>query len=299
MGYPKSTKAHYREYLQGSLFILPFMILFLIFVILPVIISIALSFTSYDILQPPKFIGIENYKQLFLDDDVFQLSIRNTMLFAFISGPIGLIASFLLAWVINQMKLRNLFAIAFYAPSITSGIAMSTVWLYIFSPNRYGMVNSLLINMGIINSPILWNQDARYLLGVVILIQIWMSMGNGFLVFLAGLQNVNREYYEAAAVDGVSEKWQQLIYVTLPKMKPQLLFGCINATVASFSVFDISAGFAGIPTPNYAADTIVSHLYDFAFIRFEMGYASAVAVVLFTLTFTISRLVMRALSEKE
>lgn len=230
---------------------------------------------------------------------MFQTCVRNTLLFAFIAGPVGLAASFILAWVINQMKLRSLFAIAFYAPSITSGIAMSTVWLYIFSPNRYGLVNNLLIQLGFINTPILWNQDARYLLGVIILIQIWMSMGNGFLVFLAGLQNVNAEYYEAAAVDGVSGRLQQLVYITLPQMKPQLLFGCINAITASFAVFDISAGFAGVPSPNYAADTIVSHLYDFAFIRFEMGYASAIAVVLFVLTFAISRIVMHALREKE
>ena len=297
---PRSlTKGQRREYRQGVLFVLPFMLLFLVFVLLPVVISVVLSFTSYNIIQPPSFAGLDNYKQLFLDDDVFQICVRNTLLFAFIAGPVGLAASFILAWVINQMKLRSLFAIAFYAPSITSGIAMSTVWLYIFSPNRYGLVNNLLIQLGFINTPILWNQDARYLLGVIILIQIWMSMGNGVLVFLAGLQNVNAEYYEAAAVDGVSGRLQQLVYITLPQMKPQLLFGCINAITASFAVFDISAGFAGVPSPNYAADTIVSHLYDFAFIRFEMGYASAIAVVLFVLTFAISRIVMHALREKE
>ena len=297
---PRSlTKGQRREYRQGVLFVLPFMLLFLVFDLLPVVISVVLSFTSYNIIQPPSFAGLDNYKQLFLDDDVFQTCVRNTLLFAFIAGPVGLAASFILAWVINQMKLRSLFAIAFYAPSITSGIAMSTVWLYIFSPNRYGLVNNLLIQLGFINTPILWNQDARYLLGVIILIQIWMSMGNGFLVFLAGLQNVNAEYYEAAAVDGVSGRLQQLVYITLPQMKPQLLFGCINAITASFAVFDISAGFAGVPSPNYAADTIVSHLYDFAFIRFEMGYASAIAVVLFVLTFAISRIVMHALREKE
>lgn len=227
---PRSlTKGQRREYRQGVLFVLPFMLLFLVFVLLPVVISVVLSFTSYNIIQPPSFAGLDNYKQLFLDDDVFQTCVRNTLLFAFIAGPVGLAASFILAWVINQMKLRSLFAIAFYAPSITSGIAMSTVWLYIFSPNRYGLVNNLLIQLGFINTPILWNQDARYLLGVIILIQIWMSMGNGFLVFLAGLQNVNAEYYEAAAVDGVSGRLQQLVYITLPQMKPQLLFGCINA----------------------------------------------------------------------
>lgn len=289
-------KRDLKEYIQGTLFILPFMLLFAVFVVVPVFVSLYISLTDYDMLQSPNFVGIENYRTLFLEDDIFQLSVKNTLLFSVISGPIGLFASFILAWLINRMKFRNMYAIAFYAPSITSGIAISTVWLYIFSPNRYGLVNNALINLGIISSPILWNQDSRYILAVIILIQIWMSMGNGFLVFLAGLQNVNPEYYEAASIDGVGSRFQELYYVTLPQMKPQLLFGCINAITSSFAVFDIAAGFAGIPSPNYAAHTIVAHLYDYAFIRFEMGYASAVGVVLFLLTFVLSRVVMKALS---
>lgn len=289
-------KRDLKEYIQGTMFILPFMLLFAVFVVVPVFVSLYISLTDYDMLRSPNFVGIENYRTLFLDDDIFQLSVKNTLLFSVISGPIGLFASFILAWLINRMKFRNMYAIAFYAPSITSGIAISTVWLYIFSPNRYGLVNNALINLGIISSPILWNQDSRYILAVIILIQIWMSMGNGFLVFLAGLQNVNLEYYEAASIDGVGSRFQELYYVTLPQMKPQLLFGCINAITSSFAVFDIAAGFAGIPSPNYAAHTIVAHLYDYAFIRFEMGYASAVGVVLFLLTFVLSRVVMKALS---
>lgn len=292
----KLTKRDLKEYSEGIIFILPFMVLFITFVIVPVLVSLYISLTNYDMLQTPEFIGIENYRTLFLDDDIFMLSIKNTALFAIISGPVGLLCSFIMAWIINQMRCRNLFAIAFYAPSITSGIAISTVWLYIFSPNRYGLINNALINLGIISTPILWNQDSRFILPVIILIQIWMSMGNGFLVFLAGLQNVNPEYYEAAAIDGVGTKFQELYYVTLPQMKPQLLFGCINAITGSFAVFDIAAGFAGIPSPNYAAHTIVAHLYDYAFIRFEMGYASAVGVILFLFTFVLSRIVMKALS---
>lgn len=185
-------KRDIKEYAQGTLFILPFMVLFAVFVVIPVFVSLYISFTDYDMLQTPKFVGIDNYRTLFLDDDIFQLSVKNTLLFAVISGPIGLFASFIMAWLINRMKFRNMYAIAFYAPSITSGIAISTVWLYIFSPNRYGLVNNALINLGIISSPILWNQDSRYILAVIILIQIWMSMGNGFLVFLAGLRMSTR-----------------------------------------------------------------------------------------------------------
>ena len=297
---PRSlTKGQRREYRQGVLFVLPFMLLFLVFVLLPVVISVVLSFTSYNIIQPPSFAGLDNYKQLFLDDDVFQTCVRNTLLFAFIAGPVGLAASFILAWVINQMKLRSLFAIAFYAPSITSGIAMSTVWLVIFSSDRYGYLNNILLNLGMIDSPILWNTDPQYIMKVIMIISLWMSMGTGFLVFLAGLQNVSSSYYEAAAIDGVKNKFQELFYITRPLMKPQLLFGAINAIVSSFGVFDIAVSVAGMPSPNYAGHTIVAHLYDYAFIRFQMGYASAVAVVLFVMTFLLGKVVMRLLSSKD
>ena len=286
-----------KEYVSGTLFVAPFMILFFTFVAFPVIISLLISLTDYDMLQKPNFVGLENYSELFLNDDVFGISVRNTLLFALISGPIGLFCSFGMACLINRMKCRSLFAIGFYAPSITSGIAMSVVWLYLFSSDRYGLVNNLLIQLGIIDSPILFTQDARYLLYIIILIKVWMSMGNGFLVFLAGLQNINTEYLEAAQIDGIRSSWQELVYIIIPQMKPQLLFGCIDAITGSFAVFDIVVGFAGMPSPNYAAHTIVAHLYDYAFIRFEMGYASAISVVLFAFTFGINRFVMKLLSD--
>lgn len=286
-----------KEYVSGTLFVAPFMILFFTFVAFPVIISLLISLTDYDMLQKPNFVGLENYSELFLNDDVFGISVRNTLLFALISGPIGLFCSFGMACLINKMKCRSLFAIGFYAPSITSGIAMSVVWLYLFSSDRYGLVNNLLIQLGIIDSTILFTQDARYLLYIIILIKVWMSMGNGFLVFLAGLQNINTEYLEAAQIDGIRSSWQELVYIIIPQMKPQLLFGCIDAITGSFAVFDIVVGFAGMPSPNYAAHTIVAHLYDYAFIRFEMGYASAISVVLFAFTFGINRFVMKLLSD--
>lgn len=286
-----------KEYVSGTLFVATFMILFFTFVAFPVIISLLISLTDYDMLQKPNFVGLENYSELFLNDDVFGISVRNTLLFALISGPIGLFCSFGMACLINKMKCRSLFAIGFYAPSITSGIAMSVVWLYLFSSDRYGLVNNLLIQLGIIDSPILFTQDARYLLYIIILIKVWMSMGNGFLVFLAGLQNINTEYLEAAQIDGIRSSWQELVYIIIPQMKPQLLFGCIDAITGSFAVFDIVVGFAGMPSPNYAAHTIVAHLYDYAFIRFEMGYASAISVVLFAFTFGINRFVMKLLSD--
>lgn len=294
----QSLSVMWNEYGIGILFFLPMFILFSIFVVIPVFISIFMSLTNYDMLQTPQFVGLNNYKLLFLDDDIFLIALKNTLIFAVIAGPIGYFASFFMAWIINQLKMKRLFALAFYAPSITSGVAMSVVWLYFFSPDRHGLINNFLINIGLIQSPVLWNQDSNTILPVVILIQVWMSMGTGFLVFLAGLQNVSSELYEAGQIDGVRNRFQELIYITLPQMKPQLLFGSITAVTGAFGVFDVAVGFAGMPSPNYAAHTIVAHMYDYAFIRFEMGYASAVAVVLFAITFACGQIFMRVLREK-
>lgn len=294
-----TIKRFIHKHWIGYLFLTPFVVLFSIFVVAPVIYAVFLSFTDYNMMQPAKFVGLNNYKLLFLDDKVFLTAISNTLTFAIITGPIGYILSFLAAWIINQLKFKRGFALAFYAPSITSGIAMSTVWLVIFSSDRYGYLNNILLNLGLIDSPILWNTDPQYIMKVIMVISLWMSMGTGFLVFLAGLQNISRSYYEAASIDGVKNKFQELIYITLPLMKPQLLFGAINAIVSSFGVFDIAVSVAGMPSPNYAGHTIVAHLYDYAFIRFQMGYASAVAVVLFIMTFLLGKIVMKLLSSKD
>jgi multiple sugar transport system permease protein len=301
---PKETlgfkfKRFIKKNWMGYLFLSPFIILFSIFVVIPVVVAMFLSFTDYNMLQSPNFVGLNNYKLLFLDDKVFITAISNTLTFALITGPIGYLASFFAAWVINQLKFKRGFSLAFYAPSITSGVAMSTVWLIIFSSDRYGYLNNLLLDWGLIDSPILWNTDPNHIMKVIVIISLWMSMGTGFLVFLAGLQNMDKSVYESGSIDGVKNKFQELIYLTLPMMKPQLLFGAINSIVGSFGVFDIAVSVAGMPSPNYAGHTIVAHLYDYAFIRFQMGYASAVAVVLFLITFVMGRVVMRLLSSKD
>ena len=275
----------------------PFLLLFIVFVLLPVVIALVLSLTDYNMFQEAKFIGFKNYELLMVDDTIFWTAFGNTIVYAVIVGPVGYFLSFFAAWVLNQLKFRNAFALAFYAPSITSGIAMSTVWLYFFSSDRYGLINNVLLNIGIIDDPILWTQDPKTILPVIIIIAIWMSMGTGFLVFLAGLQNVDKSLYEAGAIDGVRSRFQELKYLTLPQMKPQLLFGAVNTITGAFGVFDIAISVAGMPSPNYAGHTIGAHLYDYGFMRFQMGYASAVAVVLFLLTFIVGRVVMHALRE--
>lgn len=295
----KRIMAWWSKYGTGILYLAPFIILFTIFTIVPVFSAIGLSFSNYNMLQAPKWVGINNYSLLIMDDDIFLLSLKNTMIFAAITGPIGYLMSFVAAWVINQLKFKNAFALAFYAPSITSGVAMSVVWLYFFSSDRYGLINYLLLNLGLIVEPILWTLDEKTILPVIMIISIWMSMGSGFLVFLAGLQNVPRELYEAGSIDGVRTKFQELFYITLPMLKPQLLFGAINTTVNALGVFDIAVSVAGMPSPNYAGHTIVAHLYDYAFIRFQMGYASSIAVVLFLMTFILGRIFMKVFSSKD
>ncbi len=284
------SKMATRKNITGWLFMTPFLILFTTFTLIPIFTAMGLSLTNYNLIQSPDFIGLTNYMNLILDDDVFLTSLKNTLLFALLTGPTGYIASFLMAWVITLFKRgRGAFALAFYAPSLTSGVAMSTIWLIIFSGDRNGYLNSFLLNLGVITEPILWTRDASYLKWVIVLISVWMSMGTGFLVFLAGLQNIDPALYEAARVDGMKSKFQELRYITLPLMKPQLLFGAVNSVVGAFGIFDVATAVAGMPSPNYSAHTIVAHLYDYAFIRMNMGYASSVAMILFIITFVLGR----------
>ena len=279
----------------GLLFFLPFFILFIVFTITPVIVAMGLSLTNYNMIEAPTFAGITNYRLLFLDDDIFILSLKNTFTFAIITGPVGYLMSFVSAWVINNLKFKTGFALAFYIPSITSGVAMSVIWMVVFSSDKYGYLNNFLLNIGLISEPIAWTLNPAYIMTVIIIIQIWMSMGGGFLVFLAGIQNLNRELLESGRIDGIKTKFQELQYIILPSMKPQLLYGAITSVTGALAVFDIAVNVAGFPSPNYAAHTIVAHLYDYAFVRFQMGYASAIAVVLFLMTFIIGKIIMRIL----
>jgi multiple sugar transport system permease protein len=276
----------------------PFIVLFLIFVVAPVVTAVYLSFSYYNMLEAPRWIGLSNYRLLFLEDDVFLTAIKNTILFSIVTGPLSYIISFILAWFINRLRFRQAYTLAFYAPSITSGIAMSVIWLYLFANDRYGLLNYLLIEIGLVTEPIAWLQEQSTILPVIIIISLWMSMGTSFLVFLAGLQSVPMELYEAGMVDGVSNAFQEVIFITVPIMKPQLLFGAVMAIVNSFAVFQISAQVAGVPSPLYAGHTIVAHLYMHGFINFEMGYAASVAVILFIMTFALGRGAMRLFSER-
>jgi len=276
-------------------FVLPFLILFIFFIVVPVIVSIYLSFTYYNILEPPRFIGASNYRLLFVDDDIFLQAIGTTLKFAVITGPVGYILSFLLAWLISQIphKYRFFYTLCFYTPSITSAVAMAVVWQYLFAGDSKGLLNYFLMQIGVLDEPYLFLQNVNSIVPVIIIVSLWMSMGIGFLAFLAGLQNVPKDLYEAGAIDGVKYRWQELFYITIPAVKPQLLFGAVMQVVFSLQVFDVSVQLVGLPSPLYAGHTILTHLYDYAFIKFEMGYASAIAVVLFFMMLGLNRLIFR------
>lgn len=275
--------------------IAPYFILFFFFTVLPVLMSVGLSFTYFNMLEMPSFVGWKNYIKLFLEDDIFIISLKNTLLFAVITGPISYMLCLLFAWIINEFKgkLRAFLTLIFYAPSICGNAYM--VWNLILTGDRYGYLNGILLKLDIINEAKLWMQTEKYILPVLIVVQLWLSLGTGFLSFIAGLQTVDRSMYEAAALDGVKNRWQELWYVTLPAMKPQLMFGAVMQITQSFAVADISINLAGNPSVNYAGATVVTHLLDYGSTRFDMGYASAIATVLFLLMVGTNKLVQKVL----
>lgn len=263
------------------LFLLPFAVLFVTFYILPMLTSIRYSFTYYNILEPARWIGLKNYINLVLQDDIFLISVKNTFIIAVITGPIGYILSFMFAWFINELPrwLRSVAVVVFYAPSIAGNAYF--IFGIIFRGDVYGYLNSFLVRTGIINAPILWLTDPKYMMTVVVLVLLWMSMGTGFLAFVAGLKGVDQAQYEAGYVDGVRNRWQELYYITLPNMRPMLLFGAVMSITAAFSVADQTMALCGYPSTDYAAHTVVTHLFDYGYTRFDMGYASAIATLLF------------------
>lgn len=263
------------------LFLLPYGVLFVAFYILPMLTSIFFSFTYYNILESPKFLGFTNYINLILQDDVFLKAVTNTFLIAVITGPVGYMLSFGFAWFINELPrwIRTVAVVVFYAPSIAGNAYY--IFSIIFRGEAYGYLNAVLLQYGILDTPIWWLTDPKYILGVVILVILWMSMGTGFLAFVAGLQGIDRSQYEAGYVDGIRNRWQELYFITLPNMKPMLLFGAVMAITQAFGVADVPMALAGYPSTDYAAHTVVVHLFDYGYTRFEMGYASAVATLLF------------------
>ena len=275
----------------------PFMILFLMFTVAPVVLSMVISFTDFNLLEWPEMVWFENYERLFLDDDLFMTACQNTFVFAVIVGPVSYIMSFMVAWFINDLspRIRAIVTLIFYAPSISGQVYL--IWKTLFSSDAYGWVNATLTNLGLIDSPILGFQDANYVMGLCIVVALWTSLGTSFLAFIAGFQTIDRSMYEAAAVDGIKNRWQELWYITLPTMRPQMMFGAVLAITSSFGFGGVVTALCGFPSVDYAAHTIMHHLDDYGGQRYEVGYASAIAMILFVIMFASNIVIKKALSK--
>ena len=273
----------------------PYVILFFVFTVLPVLISLVLSFTNFNLLEFPDFVGWENYMRLFVDDENFMTAIKNTLILAIVTGPLSYLMAFVFAWLINELRprLRSFMTLIFYAPSISGSAYL--VWKLIFSSDSYGYANAYLIKFGILNEPVQWLQNETYIIWIIMIVQLWLSLGVSFLSFIAGLQGVDKTLYEAGAIDGIRNRWQELWFITLPQMKSQLMFGAVMQITSSLSIADVSIQMAGFPSVNYAGHTIITHLMDYGNIRMEMGYASAIATVLFLIMILANMLVRKIL----
>lgn len=291
-----AAEGSFREQLPMFVMISPFILFFFVFTIIPIVSSIILSFTSYDMISSPTFVNLDNYRRLITNDTTFSVTVKNTFIFAVVSGPLGFLLAFMLAWLVNEFspRIRALLSFMFYAPSLVGNAYF--IWQVAFSGDSYGYINSLLLSFGIITEPVVWLKNATYLMPIIIIVQLWQSMGVSFLANISGLQNVSRDMYEAGAIDGIRNRWQELRYITLPSMSNMLLFSAVMQIQSSFSVSAIAITLAGYPSKSNAVDTIVSLMQDMATVRYELGYASAIAVVLFIMMVTTRLLVGKILS---
>ncbi len=272
-----------RKYKESYFLMLPFMVLFVLFTVIPVLASVGLSFTNFNMLQMPRFVGFQNYERMLLDDPIFFTVLKNTLVFAFLTGPLSYILSFLFAWLINETgrRMRTFLTLIFYLPVLSGNVYF--IWAFLFSSDSYGVINGLLMSMNIIQEPVGWLINQNTIMAVLIVVQLWMSLGTGFLTFVAGFQGMDNSLFEAGAIDGVRNRWQELAYITVPSMAPQLLFSAVMQIGASFGVSTVIVFLAGFPTTQYSADTIVTYIMDIGTTRFEMGYATTIAVFLFAL----------------
>ena len=296
-GKPASRKVplltELRTKKEVYLMILPFSLFFIVFVVTPVLFSVVMSFTDYNVIQSPSFVGLDNYIDLFLNDSLFLKALQNTFVMAVIVGPVGYMLSFTMAWMLCELpdKLRVIMTVILYGPSLAGNAYV--IWTLIFADDSTGFANARLMSMGITDGAILWLHDAKYMMTIILVVQLWMSFGVGFLSCIAGLQGVDRSLQEAGMVDGITNRWQELWYIVLPSMKPVLLFGAIMAITGAFSIS--GSALTGFPSTGYATHSIVDHLTDYGTTRLEMGYASAIAVVLFVLMVGCNRLIQKVL----
>lgn len=291
------TKREMKKKWPGYVMVAPFLIMFAAFTIVPVIMSFFLSFTNFNMLEWPEICWFDNYIRLFLEDDLFLTAFQNTLIFALTTGPLSYILSFLLAWFINELspRMRSIVTLIFYGPSISGSAYL--VWKLIFQGDIYGLANGLLMKLGVISKPTLWLQDTAYIVPICIIVSIWTSLGTAFLSFIAGLQGVDRSLYEAGAVDGVKNRWQELWYITLPSMKSILMFGAVLSITGAFGFGGVVNALCGNPSTDYCAWTLQHHMQDYLNARFEVGYASCISIVLFILMFGANMFINKALGK--
>ncbi len=291
------TKREMKKKWAGYVMVAPFLLMFLVFTVVPVLMSILLSFTNFNMLEWPQFCFFDNYVRLVLEDDLFLTAFQNTLIFAITTGPVSYILSFLLAWFINELspRMRSLVTFVFYAPSISGSAYL--VWKLIFQGDIYGLANGVLMKMGMISQPILFLQNVTYIVPICIVVSIWTSLGTAFLSFIAGLQGVDRSLYEAGAVDGIKNRWQELWYITLPSMKSILMFGAVLSITGAFGFGGIVDQLCGNPSTDYCAWTLQHHMADYLGARMEVGYASCISIVLFILMFGSNIFIKNALSK--
>ena len=281
----KSKKLKSKGLLTGPAYyvmLIPFMGLFALFTLVPIGASMVLSFFDYDMISTPIFVGLQNYMHMVTEDKTIFIVLKNTLIFSVIVGPLSYILALLLAWLINEFShtVRTIFAFVFYTPALVGGSAY-VIWQNLFSGDSYGYMNNILLSVGLITEPIIWFKNTSYNMIIIIIVQLWMSMGVTFLANLSGLQNVDTELYEAGAIDGIRSRWHELWYVTLPSMKSILFFSAVMQIQSSFSVGPVITALAGYPSVNNSVDTLVSYISDVGSVQYEMGYAAALSVILF------------------
>jgi len=285
---------------SAYMFIAPSFLLFTVFLIVPVFASLYWSFTEYNILQPPKFVGFQNYANILFHDPRFWKAMTNTVIFVIGTVPTSIVISLLLAMAIDQnIRFKNWFKTFFFIPSITSIIAISVIWKWLYASGKYGLFNHFLSSIGI--PPVNW-LGVDWTLPSIIMMSVWGGLGYNMILFIAGLQGIPQVFYEAAEVDGASD-WDKFRNVTLPLLRPTMLFVSIMSIISAFQVFEQvyimtynSEGAVGGTLD--CALTIVAYLYETGFQRFSMGYASALAYLIFFVLFIVTIINMKIVEKK-
>lgn len=298
-----SKKKKIQETLTAYILLFPYLAAFFLFITIPTLVAVGLSFTDYNLVSAPHFVGLQNYITIFTGDELFWSKIiPNTLTFVVFVGIGGYLLSFALAWVLAQIPhtQRKIISMLLYLPSMTLGIAVSVIWAVLFSGDVSGYLNAWLLGHGMIEEPVQWLTNPDYILTIMIIVSLWSSMGIGFLAMLSGILSINPELYEAAYMDGISNKWQEVTQITIPAMKPQMLFGAIMSLVSTFNAGMIGVQLTGSnPTPDYAGQLLVNHIDDAANIRYEMGYAAALSVILLLIVYLLSKVAFYIFREKE